>query len=72
MGVKPTEYGRLFVRTNVVISLVKQHSQLLTEYLHKPGLVLVIYQAVMEHSEAFMDPETCHRWFCVVEVFMSS
>ena len=69
---KLTEDWGLFVRTYVVVGLVKQCPQFLSHHKHKVLPVGVVYETVREDTETLVDPQSSHSMSGVVEVFVSS
>lgn len=52
--------------------LVKHGPQFVTEQGDKNLRIFLIHQAVVEHTEALVDPQSCHALLGVVKIFVRS
>ncbi len=69
---KLTKNRRLLVGTNIMEGLVKEVAKFLCQDSNECLSVLVINKTITEHSETFMDPQTCHGGLRVMEVLVGS
>ena len=55
-----------------MVCLVKESSKFFCHQEDEVFLINVINETVREDTQTFVDPQSCHGMFCVMEVLVSS